>query len=74
MDSGGTPEHVDVGAMRFGRPVAQGCRARGHGQGRRSVVRGSRFPRRRLAAGKSEPESFGGVRVLGRHGTRHEPL
>lgn len=63
-----------MGSVQFRRPVAQGSRARGHGQGRRPVVRGPCLSRRRPVAGQSEPDPFVGVRVLGRLGARDEPL
>jgi len=74
MGAGRPAEHGDMGAVRIQRTAAQGRRARGHGQGRRPAVRGPSFPRGRPAAGQSEPGPLDVVRVLGRHGARHEPL
>lgn len=74
MGPDGSTSHSVVGAVQFRRSISQGSRTCGHRQGRWPVVRGSSFLWRWLAASKNKPESFVGIRVLGRHGACLEPL
>lgn len=74
VDTDWSSQHPNVGTVRFQRPVAQGCRTRGHGQGWRSAVCGPRVSRGGPIAGENKPKSFDRIRVLGRPGAFDEPL
>jgi len=65
---------ANVGAVQSRRPVTERSGARGLGQGRRRVVRGSRVPRGRPVTGENKREPLDGVRVLGRIGAHRQSL